>query len=63
MQHQEGFWPKRKAFLDPGCRMWTLEYLGTQKVTHTLCCHLSWIAAVLLVTTCGKQGLVKWEPR
>ena len=25
---------KRKAFLVPGCRMWILEYLATQKVTH-----------------------------
>ena len=27
---------KRKAFLVPGCGMWTLEYLATQKVTHTV---------------------------
>ena len=25
---------KRKAFLVPGCRTWTLKYLATQKVTH-----------------------------
>ena len=54
---------KRKAFLVPGCGMWTLEYLATQQVTHTVLTHLIWIAAVLLVTTHDKQGLVKWEPR
>ena len=27
---------KRKAFLVPGCGMWTLECLATQKVTHTV---------------------------
>ena len=27
---------KRKAFLVPGYGMWTLEYLATQKVTHTV---------------------------
>jgi len=27
---------KRKTFLVPGCGMWTLEYLATLKVTHTV---------------------------
>jgi len=27
---------KRKTFLVPGCGMWTLEYLATQKVAHTV---------------------------
>ena len=30
---------KRKAFLVPGCRMWTLEYLATQKVTRYSSSH------------------------
>ena len=43
---------KRKAFLVPGCGMWTLECLATQKVTHTVLtpnmdsssfvCHHTW---------------------
>ena len=48
---------KRKAFLVLGYGMWTLEYLVTQKITHTV---LTWMAAVLLITT---HDLVKWEPR
>ena len=27
---------QRKAFLVPGCGMWTMEYLATQKVTYTV---------------------------
>ena len=34
---------KKKAFLVPGCRR------GPWKL-HIVCCHLTWIAAVLLVT-------------
>ena len=49
---------KRKAFLVPGCRTRILEYLATQNL-HILCCHLTWIAAVLVTTRHG----VKWEPR
>ena len=47
----------------PGCKMWTLEYLATQSVTHIALPPNIWIEAVLLVTTHGKQNLVKWELR
>ena len=43
-----------------GCAPWSI--LQPKKL-HILCHHLTWIAAVLLVITHGKQGLVKWEPR
>jgi len=53
---------KRKAFLFPRCRMWTLEYLATQKVTYIVL-PPNMDSSILLVTTHGKQSLVKWEPR
>ena len=49
---------KMKTLLLPGCRTWTLEYLETQRVTHTVLPPN--IAAVSLVTT---HSIVKWEPR
>ena len=50
------FLSKRKAFLVPGCVMWTLEYLATQKVKHIVL-PPNMDSSSLLVTIYDKQGL------
>jgi len=53
---------KRKVFLVPGCRMWTLEYLATQKVTHIVL-QPNMDCSSLLVTTHGLvKGLLNLTP-
>ena len=53
---------KRRPFCSQAAGHWPLSILQPKKL-HIFCYHLTWIAAVLLITTHGQQGLVKWEPR